>query len=218
MNRKKGRGRIKRGDIPAVDALLAAQDADQEMAGPVTCEDCGRPFVRGHGEWQRTLCDMCAEAVLRRLEREALASVGRVIHSCESGAMRRDCKEVKLRESKPERAYALYLRGLVDAGKVGAWTAQPDPITLGPGCTYQPDYEVWPVMSAPYFVEVKGGFRKRSKVTGKRGKARPYFRDDGARVKVKWAAQVLARDGGGRLLVAFQDPQTKEWIHEEVPA
>jgi hypothetical protein len=142
---------------------------------------------------------------IRRLEEEALKSVGR-----------RDSKPEKQRggPSKVERAYAAHLAA---SANVADYAAQPAPIRLAVGVSYQPDYMVTLRDGDPFYVECKGTKVRRSKQTGRKGKPRPWYHDDGARVKVRWAAQVLATHGI-KLLVAFQDPTTKEWIHEEVPA
>ena len=139
MSRRKGRSRIKRGDIPAVDAILAARDADD----------------------------------LRRMEEDALKSVGH-----------RDVKSEKSSKrggpSKVERAYAAHLEALKAAGEILSYCAQPDPIEIAHRCTYRPDFLVVPLDRIPYYVETKG--RKGS---------RPWYRDDGARVKTKVAAREL---------------------------
>jgi hypothetical protein len=117
---------------------------------------------------------------IRRLEEEALKSVGR-----------RDTKPAKSSQrggpSKVERDYARHLDALVAAREVVTYLPQPEAIELAHRCTYRTDYEVvrrvhdMPVVE---WHEVKG--RKGS---------RPYYRDDGARVKAKVAARLLAERG-----------------------
>lgn len=72
------------------------------------------------------------------------------------------------------------------AGEIRSWLAQPAPIELAYDCTYQPDFWILNVDGSVEFVETKGA--KRSK----RGPTRPFFHDDGARVKTKVAARRLA--------------------------
>jgi hypothetical protein len=137
-----------------------------------------------------------ADMEMARLEREALKSSQR------GGP------------SKVERAYFYYLLNRSDVDGI---LAQPDAVQLAHGVSYTADYRVTYSDGSVAYVETKGTRVKRSKTTGKKGKPRPHYHDDGARVKVRVAAKVLA-EHGVKLLVAFQDPTTKEWIHEEVPA
>lgn len=88
--------------------------------------------------------------------------------------------------SKIERRYAAHLESLKITGLIRSWLAQPAPIELAYDCTYQPDFWVLNVDGSVEFVETKGA--KRSK----RGPTRPFFHDDGARVKTKVAARLLS--------------------------
>lgn len=86
--------------------------------------------------------------------------------------------------SKNERDYQRHLVLLERTGEVVYFLAQPAPIELAHRCTYQPDFLVMPATGTKFYVEVKG----------RKGK-RPWYRDDGARVKTKVAARVLSRRG-----------------------
>jgi hypothetical protein len=151
---------------------------------------------------------LLAKQDAEQIEREALATVGH-----------RDLKPGKKRRpSGPERAYEAHLRALRADGEVVTYLAEPEPIEIAHACTYQTDYEVVFRVNDGHVVEwheVKGGFRRKSKMTGKRGRVVPFFADDGARVKVKVAARLLAARGVP-LVVVFQDPRTKAWLREVV--
>jgi hypothetical protein len=84
--------------------------------------------------------------------------------------------------SKTERAYKHHLDVLVEAGEVQSYEAQPAAIELAHRCRYTADFRVvYTDESRPIeMVEVKGAKGKR-----------PWFRDDGARVKVRVAARII---------------------------
>lgn len=116
--------------------------------------------------------------------------------------------------SKNEARYQEHLDQLVSAGAVVAYVAQPEPLEIASGVTYQPDFWVQTDDGGDgHYVEVKGEKRgKPHKRTGKRS-SRPFFHDDGARVKVRVAARDLARFGI-QLIVVW--PQGKRWAREVV--
>jgi hypothetical protein len=84
--------------------------------------------------------------------------------------------------SKNELAYGEHLEALKQAGEVRFYEAQPAAIELAHRCRYTADFRVvYTDESRPVeMVEVKGAKGKR-----------PWFRDDGARVKVRVAARII---------------------------
>lgn len=107
--------------------------------------------------------------------------------------------------SRNEARYQQHLDTLVAAGEVLTYSAQPDPIEIAHRCSYQADFLVLYADGRPdEYVEIKGAKGKR-----------PWFRDDGARVKVKVAARELARRGL-RCVVVVVWPQGKRWMREVV--
>lgn len=109
--------------------------------------------------------------------------------------------------SRLEDRYRAYLDARAAAGEVLGYVEQPDPIELAHRCTYQPDFLVTLARghdSALEYVEVKG--RKGN---------RPWFHDDGARVKVRVAARQLAAIGI-RLVVVWPK-RGGGWCREVVP-
>lgn len=106
--------------------------------------------------------------------------------------------------SKNEEAYARHLEALLISGLILDYRAQPEPIELAHRCTYQPDFWVMPRDGVPEYIEVKGA---------KRG--RPYYRDDGARVKVKVAARALHPSIA---LVVAWPKKGGGWCREVVPS
>lgn len=110
--------------------------------------------------------------------------------------------------SRNEARYQEHLDALAAAGEVLGYVAQPDPIELAHRCTYQADFLVTLARdhdSALEYVEVKG--RKGN---------RPWFHDDGARVKVRVAARQLAAIG--IRLVLVWPKSGGGWAREVVPA
>jgi len=89
--------------------------------------------------------------------------------------------------SKTEASYERHLMALKAAGEVRSWIAQPPAIELAHRCTYQADYEVVRHVHDMPVVEWH-------EVKGRKG-GRPWYRDDGARVKAKVAARLLAASG-----------------------
>jgi hypothetical protein len=112
--------------------------------------------------------------------------------------------------SKNELAYAEHLEALKQAGEVRFYTAQPERIELAHRCTYQPDFEVaFTDEDRPWeFVEVKGA----------RSNGRPFYFDDGAKVKVKFAARTVARGYVGHIVVVVWPKKGGGWNREVVPA
>lgn len=115
--------------------------------------------------------------------------------------------------SKNEARYQEHLDQLVAAGVLDGYTPQPPAIALAHGVTYTADFLCFPRDGASFYVEVKGEKARRNRRTGART-SRPYFADDGARVKVRVAARLLA-EKGIRLFVVW--PCGREWKREEVP-
>ena len=105
--------------------------------------------------------------------------------------------------SRLEDRYRAYLDARAAAGEVLGYVEQPDPIE-----SYQPDFLVeFEDGRPPEFVEIKGAKGKR-----------PWFRDDGARVKVKVAARELARRGLRCVVVVVWPKCGGGWCREVVPA
>jgi hypothetical protein len=106
--------------------------------------------------------------------------------------------------SRNEARYQEHLEALQAAGEVLEFKAQPAAVELAHRCTWTPDFMV---MRPDGFemVEVKG-----------RKGCRPWYRDDGARVKVKVAARVLA--ARGIQVVVVWPKKGGGWCREVVPA
>jgi hypothetical protein len=112
--------------------------------------------------------------------------------------------------SKNELAYGEHLEALKQAGEVRFYKAQPERIELAHRCTYQPDFLVaFADEDRPWeFVEVKGA----------RSNGRPFYFDDGAKVKVKFAARTVARGFTGHIVVVVWPKKGGGWCREVVPA
>jgi hypothetical protein len=208
-----------------VDALIRAQDADADIA------QLEREALATLGKLTPDMPNVLKRAGVGKragkssgIEQSCTCPPDVVAHSF-AGAHRIGCpafgsdvrpaKPQRGGPSKAERAYDRHLAGLYQSGEVRNFDPQPGPLDLAHGCTYTGDWEVEYADGRVEWHEVKGAKVRRSKVTGKRGKARPWFADDGARVKVKVAARLLAARGVP-LVVVFQDPRTKAWLRDVV--
>jgi hypothetical protein len=109
--------------------------------------------------------------------------------------------------STNEARYGEHLEALRLAGEVLAYIPQPRPVELAHRCSYTADFIVtWTDPARPVeYVEVKG--RKGN---------RPWYRDDGARIKVRVAARVLGAQGV--LVVVVWPKRGGGWGREVVPA
>lgn len=109
--------------------------------------------------------------------------------------------------SRVERRYAEHLQAVYLSGAIKGYQVQPEPIELAHDCLYFADFLVWFDGRPDEYVETKGAKRKR-----------PFFHDDGARVKVKVAARLLAQRDPPALLVVAWRPKGMPWQREVVQA
>lgn len=110
--------------------------------------------------------------------------------------------------SRVETRYQQHLEAKRLIGEIRGYQAQPPAIELAHDCTYTADFLVWFGDGRPdEYIETKGAKRKR-----------PFFHDDGARVKVKVAARLLAQRDPPALLVVAWRPKGMPWQREVVQA
>lgn len=109
--------------------------------------------------------------------------------------------------SKVERDYGSRLESMRMAGELRAIQPQPEAIELGHRCSYTCDWQLVLADGSVEWHEVKG--RKGS---------RPWFRDDGARVKVRVAARLLAQRDSPVALYVVWPRKGGGWCSERVPA
>lgn len=106
--------------------------------------------------------------------------------------------------SAVEHRYQAHLERLLAAREIDYYLPQPDPIELAHACTYRTDFEVG-----------VGGRVEWHEIKGRKG-SRPWFHDDGARVKTKVAARLLAQRDPPVTLVVCWPKKGGGWSSERV--
>lgn len=106
--------------------------------------------------------------------------------------------------SAEERRYQAHLERLLAAREIDYYLPQPEPIELAHRCSYTTDFEVG-----------VGGRVEWHEIKGRKG-ARPWFHDDGARVKTKVAARLLAQRDRPVALVVVWPKKGGGWSSERV--
>lgn len=107
--------------------------------------------------------------------------------------------------SAVEHRYQAHLERLLAAREISYYMPQPEPIELANRCCYTTDFEVG----------YPDGHLEWHEIKGRKGN-RPWFHDDGARVKTKVAARLLAQRKPPVALVVVWPRKGGGWESERV--